>query len=56
MGKVFSAMKGDAREYFGKWSGWILFTALVLYYELLFHGMNFDITDGNIWMISFICT
>lgn len=51
MGKVFGAMKGDAREYFGKWSGWILFTALVLYYELLFHGMNFDITDGNIWMI-----
>ena len=51
MGKLFSAVKGDVQEYFGRWSGWILFTALILYYEMLFHGMNFDITDGNIWVI-----
>lgn len=41
-------MFGDVREYFRKWSGWILFTVLILYYELLFHGMNFSLDDGNI--------
>lgn len=46
--KFFKAMFGDVREYFRKWSGWILFTVLILYYELLFHGMNFSLDDGNI--------
>lgn len=42
------AAVSDLRDYLGKWSGWILFTAMLLYYELLFHGLNFDIGDGNI--------
>ena len=46
--KFFKAMFGDVREYFREWSGWILFTVLILYYELLFHGMNFSLDDGNI--------
>ena len=46
--KFFKAMFGDVREYFRIWSGWILFTVLILYYELLFHGMNFSLDDGNI--------
>ena len=42
------AALGDLRYYLGKWSGWILFTAILLYYELLFHELNFGIGDGNI--------
>ena len=49
--KFFKAMFGDVREYFRKWSGWILFTVLILYYELLFHGMNFSLDDGNLSLI-----
>lgn len=45
------AALGDLRYYFGKWSGWILFTAILLYYELLFHELNFGIGDGNIVQI-----
>ena len=45
------AALGDLRYYLGKWSGWILFTAILLYYELLFHELNFGIGDGNIVQI-----
>ena len=52
------AALGDLRYYLGKWSGWILFTAILLYYELLFHELNFGIGDGNIVKIiifSIVC-
>ena len=42
----------NLRESLGKWSGWILFTAMLLYYELLFHGLNFGIKAGNVLLIS----
>lgn len=49
--KHCKAALGDLRYYLGKWSGWILFTAILLYYELLFHELNFGIGDGNIVQI-----
>lgn len=42
----------NLRESLGKWSGWILFTAMLLYYELLFHGLNFGIKAGNVLLIA----
>ena len=42
----------NLRESLGKWSGWILFTAMLLYYELLFHGLNFGIKSGNVLLIA----
>lgn len=51
MFRFVGAMLGDAKGYFSKLSGWLIFTVLMLYYELLFHGMNFDMDDGNIVQI-----
>ena len=51
MFRFVGAMLGDARGYLSKLSGWLIFTVLMLYYELLFHGMNFDMDDGNIVQI-----
>lgn len=34
-----------------KSSGWILFTVMLIYYEMLFHGINFELGDGNILVI-----
>lgn len=51
MFRFVGAMLGDAKGYFSKLSGWLIFTVLMLYYELLFHGMNFGMDDGNIVQI-----
>lgn len=47
MGKGKKSFHEGIRGALGKWSGWLLFTVVVLYYELIFHGMNFTMTDGN---------
>lgn len=51
MSKHSKNVVADMKMYLGKWSGWILFTVMLLYYEILFHGLNFDIGDGNIVLI-----
>ncbi len=51
MSKYSKNVVADMKMYLGKWSGWILFTTMLLYYEILFHGINFDIGDGNIVLI-----
>lgn len=52
MSKYNKNEEHNLRESLGKWSGWILFTAMLLYYELLFHGLNFGIKAGNVLLIA----
>lgn len=52
MSKYNKNEEHNLRESLGKWSGWILFTAMLLYYELLFHGLNFGIKAGNMLLIA----
>lgn len=39
------------RGFLAKSSGWILFTVMLLYYELVFHGINFEPGDGDVLVI-----
>ncbi len=52
MSKYNKNEERNLRESLGKWSGWILFTTMLLYYELLFHGLNFGIKAGNVLLIA----
>lgn len=52
MSKYNKNEERNLRESLGKWSGWILFTTMLLYYELLFHGLNFGIKTGNVLLIA----
>lgn len=39
----------------GRISGFVLFTVLLLYYELIFHGINFKLSDGNtLFILMFV--
>lgn len=45
------------RGFLSKVSGWILFTVMLLYYELFFHGINFSVGDENtIFILLFAVT
>lgn len=52
MSKYNKNEERNLRESMGKWSGWILFTTMLLYYELLFHCLNFGIKAGNVLLIA----
>ncbi|MBO5260638.1 MAG: LTA synthase family protein [Coprococcus sp.] len=48
---IVGGMYNDVRVYFKKWSGWIMFSAIILYYELIFHGLNFDMKIKDVSLI-----